>query len=69
MQQAAGPWRSPEEVPDDPRTMILLQIADMRDGRSRYVLVHYMNGFWTFPDRSRLSELQVAVRWAAVNTH
>jgi hypothetical protein len=68
MESAAGPWRSPVEVPEDPRALILLQVADMRDGRSRYVLVHFVNGYWTFPDRSRLSELQVAVRWSKVNT-
>lgn len=68
MDHAAGPWRSAEEVPDDARTLILLQVADMRDGRSRYLLVHHVNGQWTFPDRSRLSELQVVVRWAVVDT-
>jgi hypothetical protein len=52
----------------DPKALIVLQVADMRDGRSRYMLVHYVRGQWVFPDRSRLSELHVPVRWAQLAT-
>jgi len=52
----------------DPKALIVLQVADMRDGRSRYMLVHFVRGHWVFPDRSRLSELYVPVRWAQLAT-
>ena len=68
MKHAAGPWCGQDTVPLDPKALIVLQVADMRDGRSRYMLVHFVRGHWVFPDRSRLSELYVPVRWAQLAT-
>jgi len=64
---AAGPWQPIGTPPTDPRQLILLQVTDKRDQRSRYFLVHWVRDRWVFPDRSHLSDVQVPIRWAVVN--
>lgn len=64
---AAGPWQPIGSAPTDPRQLILIEVKDKRDQRSRYMLVHWVRERWVFPDRSHLSDTQVPQRWAVVN--
>ena len=66
-QPAAGPWQPIGSPPPDPKQLVLIEVKDKRDQRSRYMLVHWVRDRWVFPDRSHLSDMQMPQRWAVVN--
>lgn len=64
---AAGSWKLPDELPEEPKRLCLVEARHRNTGLVRCYLLHYVNASWRFADRSYFSNEQVVLRWAYLN--